>query len=127
MNYSREIAPLGHTSTHVPHSVQRSASITATSFSSIAPTGHSSTHVPHAVQSSASTTAGIFHHQAKQIQIEFNFFHLLRSELITFAARTSVIYLLIPSYIMNYIMGAVERSRQYYDERLYTCLEPSDF
>lgn len=51
----REIAPLGHASAHVPHSVHCSGSIEYFSPSEIAPTGHSSIHVPQATQSSLIT------------------------------------------------------------------------
>ena len=51
----REIAPLGHASAQVPHSVHCSGSIEYFSPSEIAPTGHSSIHVPQATQSSLIT------------------------------------------------------------------------
>lgn len=53
--YGRLIASEGHTSAHVPHSVQASGLIEYLSPSEIAPTGHSSIHVPHAIQSSPIT------------------------------------------------------------------------
>ena len=51
----REIAPEGHASAQVPHSVHSSGLIEYFSPSEMAPTGHSSIHVPQATQSSPIT------------------------------------------------------------------------
>ena len=51
----RVIAPEGHASAQVPHSVHSSGLIEYFSPSEIAPTGHSSIHVPQATQSSLIT------------------------------------------------------------------------
>ena len=51
----KEIASLGHTLAHVPHSVHISGLIEYFSPSEIAPTGHSSIHVPQAMQLSPIT------------------------------------------------------------------------
>lgn len=51
----REMAPEGHASAQVPHSVHTSGLIEYFSPSEMAPTGHSSIHVPQATQSSPIT------------------------------------------------------------------------
>lgn len=58
LDYSAEIAPVGHSLSQVPHSRHASASITyLPSPSLIAPAGHASAHVPQLTHSSEITYA----------------------------------------------------------------------